>query len=453
MKTPSAFILTFVATVAAAARLVAQDTAEPVAPQDSSCVQCHGESAIWDADKRSHFVTEADLAADIHWQKGIHCHDCHGGDPTSLNFRGAHSADAGYRVIESPKDIPRFCGHCHSDVEYMSRYQPSPKTNQEAEYWTSGHGRRLEQSPTADVAMCTSCHGRHGIRAVDDLESPVYPTNVANTCATCHADAEKMAGVQHHGRPMGHDQFEEWSSSVHADALLNKGDLSAPTCNDCHGNHGTVAPDPAAVSSACASCHVKIGTLFDQTVMKHRFEQANLPGCATCHGNHAIHHPTDEMLGMSAGAVCSKCHEAGQHGASLAGAVEAKALRVALEELKQQIAIAAGKLDRAQRMGMEVRTARFHLRDAQDALANARVEIHSFATEPVKKVLDQGLAVTEQVNAKAEDAFREHSFRRIWLAASLVPIGLVIVLLLLYIRTLPPPTVEPLEHGSRAAGA
>ena len=32
------------------------------------------------------------------------------------------------------------------------------------------------------------------------------------------------------------------SKSVHGKALLEKGDLSAPTCNNCHGNHGAAPP-------------------------------------------------------------------------------------------------------------------------------------------------------------------------------------------------------------------
>ena len=28
-------------------------------------------------------LTEDDLAGDIHWQRGLRCHDCHGGDPST----------------------------------------------------------------------------------------------------------------------------------------------------------------------------------------------------------------------------------------------------------------------------------------------------------------------------------------------------------------------------------
>ena len=68
-----------------------------------------------------------------------------------------------------------------------------------------------------------------------------------------------------------------------AEALLKKGDLGAPTCNNCHGNHGAVPPAVGSVANACGTCHGKIAELFATTRMKHRFVEEKLPGCATCH--------------------------------------------------------------------------------------------------------------------------------------------------------------------------
>ena len=131
-----------------------------------------------------------------------------------------------------------------------------------------------------------------------DLESPVYHTRVAKTCAKCHADEKVMAGYQYHGHPLGHEQYAEWRASVHGRALMDKGDLSAPTCNNCHGNHGAVPPAVGSVANACGTCHGKIAGLFADTRMKHRFEQERLPGCATCHSSHKIQLPSDKMVGM-----------------------------------------------------------------------------------------------------------------------------------------------------------
>ena len=56
----------------------------------------------------------------------------------------AHQAKDDFRAIKSPADIPDFCGRCHSNIEYMRHFNPSPRTDQLAEYWTSGHGKQLK---------------------------------------------------------------------------------------------------------------------------------------------------------------------------------------------------------------------------------------------------------------------------------------------------------------------
>ena len=413
--------------------------------QKNWCIACHGEKDIWEGENLRYFVSEQDLAGDIHWQKGLRCQDCHGGHPEAEEKTPSHEDR---RLIQSPADIPEFCGNCHADIEYMRRYRPSPRVDQLREYWTSGHGRALKTGDTK-VATCVSCHdkphgsgretAKHAVRRVDDLESSVYRTRLAETCAHCHADEKLMAGYQYHDRPLGHDQYEKWQKSVHAEALLKKGDLSAPTCNNCHGNHGAVPPQVDSVANACGSCHGKVASLFAGTVMKHRFEEEKLPGCATCHHSHDIRTPTDQMLGMEGSAVCAECHARGRHGATLAGAEDATTIRSGLDQLKKKIDEAKATLEEAERLGMEVSGPRFDLREADDALISARSLIHSFKVEPVEAALAKGRQVAADVQKKADEALAQHTYRRVWLAGSLVPILAVIVVLVLYIRTLPPP--------------
>jgi predicted CXXCH cytochrome family protein len=425
------------------------ELSQSVLPADYSCSLCHRKGGeLWA--ETTPIAEEKDLVDDIHWQKGLRCHDCHGGSPTLDDFKN-HRDDPDFRPSRSPADIPSFCGHCHSSIETMRKYNPSARTDQEAEYWTSGHGRRLKASlegenpqPDQAVATCTSCHGRHGILAVNNVNSPVYPTRVAETCSVCHSNEQFMAGRTYNGRPLGHDQFELWRRSVHGQALLDKGDLSAPACNDCHGNHGAMPPGVDSVANACGSCHGKIANLFAETSMKHKFEEVGLPGCATCHGNHLIAHPADEMLGMESGAFCFNCHnpENPKYGATLAGAEAARTMRRRLEQLKAEIEVAESKVREAELLGMEVRGPRFDLRQAFDALTNARTQVHSFKAGPMNAALDEGLTVTSDVLRRAEAALRDYTYRRLWLAASLVPILLVVILLVLYIRTLPPATTH-----------
>src|ERR1019366_918341 len=150
--------------------------------------------------------------------------------------------------------VQGFCGKCHSNAETMKRFNPSLRVDQESEFATSVHGKRIAEGDTKP-ATCISCHGSHGIRAVKDPTSPVYPTNVAATCGKCHAKADYM---KQYGIPT--DQLQKYQTSVHAEAL--KKDLSAPTCNDCHGNHGAAPPGTASTANVCGTCHIRQAELF-----------------------------------------------------------------------------------------------------------------------------------------------------------------------------------------------
>jgi predicted CXXCH cytochrome family protein len=389
------------------------------AEKANECLACHGNSDVWEGQQRRLYVTAQDLAADAHWQKGLRCADCHGGDPATDKFNEAHAEQDGFRGLRTPandtqgKDyakppepakVVKLCGDCHVKIDFMRRYNPSPRVDQLREYWTSGHGQRLKASGDPKVATCISCHdlphgdgldrAKHGIRLVADLQSPVYRTHVAETCAKCHADATLIAGRQYRGRDLGHDQYAQWQKSVHAEALFKKGDLSAPACNNCHGNHGALPPEVGSVANACGSCHGRVAGLFADTRMKHRFEtpefeKLGLPGCAACHGKHEILMPADEMLGMKEGAFCANCHANGKYGATIAGADTARALRNRLEDLKQAIDAANQTVADAERLGMLLRSLpsdapntkidpRIYMRRAFDSLTNARVLIHGF---------------------------------------------------------------------------
>src|SRR5262249_35705127 len=149
------------------------------------------------------------------------------------------------------------------------------------------------------VAVCTDCHGVHDLRAPSDAASKVYPLNVAATCARCHANGEYMKEFK-----IPTDQFAKYSGSVHHEAMVVRGDLSAPTCTTCHGNHGASPPGIGTVQNVCSTCHVFQAQLYEKSPHKKAFDSAALPGCVVCHSNHGIAHPTDAKVGAEAQSVC-----------------------------------------------------------------------------------------------------------------------------------------------------
>ena len=148
---------------------------------------------------------------------------------------------------------------------------------------------------------------------------------------------------------------------MHYDALSVRGDLSAPTCTTCHGNHGATPPGVASVANVCSTCHVFQAQLFEASPHKVAFASAGLPGCVTCHSNHGILHPTDEYIGTGAKSVCTQCHTGGD-----AGLVAAGQMRQRLAQLATAIDKADQILGRAERSGMEVTQAKLDLAQAKD---------------------------------------------------------------------------------------
>lgn len=88
------------------------------------------------------------------------------------------------------------------------------------------------------VAISIDCYSVHGIRPASDARSTIHPLKIANTCSRCHADAAYMKPYK-----IPTDQFGGYSASVHQEAMTVRGDLSAPTCTSCHGNHGAAPPE------------------------------------------------------------------------------------------------------------------------------------------------------------------------------------------------------------------
>src|SRR5678815_1211911 len=388
------------------------------AQKKSSCIECHRRLD----DPR--LSTPAKLFAnDIHGSRGLSCNDCHGGDPNDDSKEGATDPRKGYLGKPKTLDIPAYCGKCHSDANLMKRFNPSLRVDQEREYYTSVHGKLLKAGEDR-VATCISCHSVHGIRAVNDPLSTVYPLNVAQTCAGCHANADLMRSL---GIPT--DQFEKYKSSVHAQALNQKQDLSAPTCNDCHGNHGATPPGIASVANVCGQCHARQAELFQTSPHKAAFDQKQLAECVTCHSNHAIAKPSDQLIGTEQGALCTECHHTGDKGFIAAGVMRSR-----INDLIASIDKSTSILNRAERAGMEVSKPKFELKNATDALTHARVMIHSSSPGEVEKIIGPGLEVSSKGYQAGLDALAERRFRRAGLAVSLVFILFLALLVYLKVR-------------------
>ncbi|HTT18907.1 MAG TPA: cytochrome c3 family protein [Candidatus Sulfotelmatobacter sp.] len=383
----------------------------------NSCLDCH--AALPDPLG----VTQEKFSQDIHAQKGLTCVSCHGGDQASDEPDKAMSTKAGWKGKIERKQIPQLCGSCHSDPVLIRQFNPSLRTDQLAQYNTSVHGKRLAAGDTK-VAVCTDCHSVHDVRAPSDPRSTVNPVNVANTCARCHADPNYMTEYS-----IPTDQFAKYSGSVHQQALMVRGDLSAPTCPTCHGNHGAAPPGVDKVQNVCSNCHAFQDQMYEKSTHKKAFQEASLPGCVVCHGNHGITYPTDAKLGTGPDAVCMRCHTPGDKCDQARAGLQASLIR-----LEQAIQNADQALGLAERSGMEVSEARLAQDQARDSLTKARVTIHSFRTDLVDQDVQAGLRTAAQNLRAGQEAMVERNRRRAGLGVSLVAIGMVLVGLRQYLK-------------------
>lgn len=386
--------------------------AQPADAQTTGCVRCH---ASLDDDRLSAPVEG--YLTDVHREQRFTCVECHGGDGTSDDREVAKSVEAGYVGAVTGMAQITMCARCHSDAEFMRRYVPAQRVDQATEYAVSVHGRLLADGRD-DVATCASCHGVHGIRRVRDAQSPVYPLNIATTCASCHADPAHMGN-----EPT--DQLAEYETSVHHTALTEGNDLSAPTCNDCHGNHGAAPPGVEDIVNVCSTCHAIFGTRFGASTHSVMF------GCVECHGNHGVQPSRDEMLGTGEGAVCVECHGEGETGFEVAAQ-----LRGRIDDLRTAIDAAETLTAEIHNDGMEVSDQELALAEARSRLTLARTEIHAADVDLVEPVIAEGLELVQGVEQAGQAQLAELSFRRVGLGISLFAILLVVVALWLKIQQL-----------------
>jgi predicted CXXCH cytochrome family protein len=371
------------------------------------------------------------FADDVHAHQGFTCVACHGGDASDPDITGM-DPDKGY--IGKPKkvQIAEVCAKCHADAAFMKRYNPQPYIFSIAEFRTSVHCKKIAEGDTK-VATCTDCHGVHGILRHTDPASPVYHTNVPATCAHCH-NPDYMQG-----RKIPTNQYTLWKGSVHGRALLKKEDLSAPACNNCHGNHGAVPPNTRDISRVCGNCHGREGELFEASKVKEQLELEGKRGCVTCHSNHDVQAPTDAMIGLRGEGVCGRCHDKGSLGEQAAARIVP-----AFQDLKHRMAAAESLLAYVDELGMPTAGPRELLKQTNDQVVAARATMHSFNYKQIMTVLDEGRGYADKAVAGGNSALKDWHQRRVGMGLSLAAILFAIMLLVLKIRQLEaPPRSDP----------
>jgi len=410
------------------------------------CIVCHTDSEsqsaenLFSAAAGSHppatHMNLKEVVEDVHFRSGLSCAGCHGGDPT---------ADFGHDFVKEwpEKDrqknrawVVQFCARCHSDPAKMHDFNPALPTDQLAKFKDSPHGRTLLEKHDDRAPSCVSCHGLHGIRAAKDPQSMVYRQRVPETCGACHADPKIMAGfTRADGSAMPTTQLVDYRTSVHGHALLDRGDLGAPACNTCHGNHAASPPGVAQVSRSCSLCHSANASLFDGSKHKHAFDQHNWPECGQCHSNHAIAKTHDSMLGTGAGQLCGDCHR--QYARENPDCIKtADYFHDTITRMDQARTRLIAASEKVAARGLDVEPINNDVTELGDALKKSRTYVHSFSQSTFQQVAMPGEKAVQQTDVLVNKAREEYKYRQIGLTVSIGLIGLLMLAVYLKLRQL-----------------
>ena len=272
------------------AGLLLATTPVPAAPAKmavkEACLDCHGDK---DATKEGPGGTAISLFVDAgRFGKAVHgslsCKSCH------ATIHKDHPGDG-----NPPPKVN--CGICHSDQDKV--------------YQGSIHGMSKAMGASA-AANCTDCHGNHYIVPVQQHDSPVYKMNLPKTCAKCHANK----GINDEYKMRFPKVGSNYQESIHGMALLEKGLIVAPSCNDCHGVHDIKRSvdrsspiNHANVAKTCGKCHVTVEEIYNKSIHGQLLAKGDPRGpvCIQCHSAHQIE-TTSTHFKATSDMVCGKCH-------------------------------------------------------------------------------------------------------------------------------------------------
>jgi len=278
------------------------------------------------------------------------CTDCHTAhhvlphtDPRSSIFRD---------------NVSTTCRQCHGRIEQVHKkvvqgrlWQTEPNKVPVCVDCHQPHQVRKVFYGEVSDGDCLACHGRPDLAMqrggktvslyVDTLQ---VQTSIhrRTSCAQCHTGASP-----HLKRPCAtvvdkvdcsichNEVVETYATSTHGQ-LANRGDLNAPLCRDCHGDHGirgrrdSESPTyPTRVPTLCAQCHLAGHTAavrraergdtitiegYPESVHGRGLLQSGLVVTAMCTDCHTAHHelprdnPASSVYSANIPKTCAKCH-------------------------------------------------------------------------------------------------------------------------------------------------
>ncbi len=260
--------------------------APALAQGNADCLECHSDKSLTkkrDGRTVSLFIDAARFNASVHAK--ANCTDCH--------------ADLKGKDLPHDETLkPAQCRSCH-EAEQVQHDQ-------------SLHGRAIARGDPL-APRCSSCHGTHDIVRRADPRSPVQPSRIPYLCGRCHSEGGR---VQKERVIHQSNIINNYTESIHGEALMTKGLTVAATCVSCHTAHSIRKhTDPkssiarANIAATCSTCHAAIETVHRKVIEGRLWEREThvLPACVDCHEPHKARRVFYDQ-GM-ADRDCLRCHE------------------------------------------------------------------------------------------------------------------------------------------------
>jgi formate dehydrogenase gamma subunit len=222
------------------------------------------------------------------------------------------------KKIQASAHASLECSSCHEKHESYPHPAGVPKpecaqchAEQAGDHALSVHGQELKKGNSA-APTCSICHG--SAHELKTTSSPDFHKGVPDTCGMCHTEIA-----------------EQFKASVHGKAVA-AGNVAAPICTDCHGEHSILRPSSAAstvnaqhIRETCAHCHGDVSLArkfglpsdrivsFDQSFhgLAAKSGSQSVANCASCHGFHNILPSSDPKANTNQKNLpktCGHCH-------------------------------------------------------------------------------------------------------------------------------------------------
>ncbi len=250
------------------------------------------------------------------------CVNCHDSGKSTGKREAGMPPNFDAAALRSSPHAEQECASCHADLASVKEF-PHPEKLKPVdcsschpdvadEFKNSLHGR-VPGAMAKLAPNCKTCHGWHNIRRPSEQGSPTSTFQIPALCGQCHKEGTPVSEARLIPKT---DILNNYTDSIHGQALVKMGLTVTAVCTSCHTAHSVLPhTDPKSsiakdnIVKTCTKCHTQIETVHQKIIRGELWEKQphSIPACVDCHDPHNIRPPDYYAQGM-ADADCQRCH-------------------------------------------------------------------------------------------------------------------------------------------------